>query len=400
MRTSRTRAGRRAALILTLGLAAAAGSATPGPALAKTLPTRAAAVSWGQNSFGELGNGTTTGAALYGGVSELGSGVAQVAAGSTHAVALKTDGTVWAWGDNSIGELGTGAFANQSTPIQVPGLTGVTQVAAGLTSSMALRSDGTVWQWGLIFDGPDCNYPTFWFSSTPVQTGLTDVTQIAAGAYFELALRSDGTVWALGCNNDGALGIGDAYYAPAWTKVPGLSNVIAISAGFDSGVALERRSPLTTLTAVLAWGEDAILDGDPRTPVQVDGIGAPQVAAVSAGRRYMLAVGTDGSVWSWGLDFADDTGVAQSSARPAELFGPGSGITQVSAGDDHALALRSDGTVLAWGDNPYGELGDGTIGGDSTPVQVSGLANATQVSAGNGVSLAIHQVVRLPLALG
>src|ERR1017187_5782766 len=135
---------------LASGLAATAVAAAPaadaqarasGPGI-----NRNAVVSWGSNNIGELGDGTFTSRSLYGGVSGLGSGIVQIAAGSSFGLALRSDGTVWAWGSNGAGQLGNGTVTSaQTTPVQVTGLSGVVAVAAGTDQSLALRSDGTVW---------------------------------------------------------------------------------------------------------------------------------------------------------------------------------------------------------------------------------------------------------------
>ena len=108
--------------------------------------------SWGLNTEGELGDGSTTSRWQFGDV-RAGNDVVQIAGGLDHALAVRSDGTVWAWGFNGHGELGDGTTTSRSTPVQVPGLTGITQVAAGSFFSLALRSDGTVWAWGANQNG-------------------------------------------------------------------------------------------------------------------------------------------------------------------------------------------------------------------------------------------------------
>ncbi|MGH3151971.1 MAG: RCC1 domain-containing protein [Streptosporangiaceae bacterium] len=393
----RARTACRAAVILTL---AAGLGAAPGTAWARVLPppTQSGAVSWGADNLGQLGNSGDSGTDLYGGVTGLGGGIAAVSAGYEHGLALKTDGTVWAWGGDQYGELGDGVAGSTSVPVQVPGLTGITQIGAGAGQNIALRSDGTVWQWG-GGDPAICNLAT---APQPVPEqvpGLTSITQIAAGSDFGLALRSDGTVWAWGCNNFGQLGVSmPGSMTPV--QVPGLSRVISIAAGAFSAAAIERRNLYTTMTTLLAWGAYGLPGTDQITPAQVQGIDAPEVARISAGAFFMVAVGSDGSVWTWGDNVSDDLGVGAPGTQPVEVFGPGSRITQVSAGWGYVLALRSDGTVLAWGRDTHGELGDGTISSDSLPVQVAGLTGITQVSAGDGFGLAVRKTQYLTLGVG
>src|SRR5579884_2980960 len=148
------------------------------------------------------------------------SGVVAMAAGGQHSLALKSDGTVWAWGYNYYGQLGTGntGSPSMSSPAQVSGLSGVIAIAAGQYHSLALKADGTVWAWGSNNDdqlgttasGSCYTYSSGPCSATPVQVPITNVVAIAAGQYHNLALRSDGTVWAWGYNSDGELGTGNA----------------------------------------------------------------------------------------------------------------------------------------------------------------------------------------------
>ena len=159
---------------------------------------------WGANSNGQLGNNSTTDSHVPVQVTGL-TGVTAVAEGNGNTVALKSDGTVWAWGANSNGQLGNNSTTDSHVPVQVTGLTGiVTAVAAGYSDTLALKSDGTVWAWGSNSHGQLGNNSTT-DSHVPVQvTGLTGVTAVAEGyATTTVALKSDGTVWAWGYNSEG-----------------------------------------------------------------------------------------------------------------------------------------------------------------------------------------------------
>jgi alpha-tubulin suppressor-like RCC1 family protein len=401
---------------LALGLAAGAAATSVAASAAVTAPargcchilTQSAAAGWGINGDGQLGNGTgNLDSAVnpnWTAVTGLTSGVVQISAGDASALALTSDGSVWAWGNN----LGNGASNPSDVPVQVPGLTGIAAVSAGSNVSVALRSDGTVWTWGGN-DGGDLGDGTTTASSTPVQvTGLTGVTQIAAGGAFVLALRSDGTVWAWGSNGSGELGNGTTFDSSVPVQVTGLSRVTAIAAGQYDSMAVATKGYVNMLSAVYEWGANEhgqIGDGTYRerpVPVQINGIGTQHVSGIAAGGEFSVVLGTDGSVWDWGVNNIGQLGDGSTANAivPVEAQGMGSGITQISAGENHVLALRSDGTVEAWGDNFCGELGNGTNDPavpNPTPVQVVGLGNVTAVSAGHYFSLAIHQVAFIQL---
>ncbi|MGD0242090.1 MAG: hypothetical protein ABSB59_17410 [Streptosporangiaceae bacterium] len=371
--------------VLILGLAGTALTGA-GTAQAGVIPVRQAVVTWG-------GSGSLTPAQLA-----SSAGVAEVSGGGLHILVLKSDGTVWAQGNNWGGQLGNGTTTASSTLIQVPGLTGVVQVSAGGLHSLALRSDGTVWEWGLW--GPGGNL-------SPAEVpGLTGVTKIAAGDGFSLALRSDGTVWAWGNNYAGQLGDGTTADSSTPVQVTGLSQVTSIAAGIDSALAI-RTQGITTVKTVWAWGDndegqlgDGTL-GNHLTPERVTGIMAPSVTGIAVGEKFAVALGSDGSIWAWGADDDGQLGNAPDASpvtRPVETTGMDSGITQVSAGLKHVLALESNGTVLAWGDNSAGELGTGSMASVTGKVLVPGLGGVSQVSAGGDFSLAVRpaQAVSLP----
>jgi len=170
---------------------------------------------WGYNSSGQLGDGTTTDSNIPVQVSSI-TNVKSVSAGGNHSLALKTDGTVWSWGYNWYGQLGDGTATYRETPVQVrtnttsPAtyLTGITSVTAGGSHSLAVKDDGTVWAWGnnnfgQLGDGGWAN------KTTPMQvSSLKNVSSVSAGDSYSLALKSDDTVWSWGDGYYGQLGVG------------------------------------------------------------------------------------------------------------------------------------------------------------------------------------------------
>lgn len=290
----------RAGVALTggTGPASAAGPAGAAPGL----------VSWGANGDGQLGTGDSRTGTLPRPVTGTHPAFVQAATGSDHSLAVADDGTVWAWGENADGQLGDGTEQPRPTPVRVVGLTGVKQVAAGVDYSLALRKDGTVWAWGdnrngRLGDGTteDRRLPV------PV-AGLTAVTRIAAGEAHSLALRG-GELWAWGRNDFGQVGDGTFSDAPRPVRV--------------------RRLPLG-------------------------------VTDVAGGTDFSIASSADGSVWTWGGNYAGQLGNGGTGTRPVPgLIAGLAGITQVAAGNAHAFALDDQGFLWAWGHNGGGELGVG-----------------------------------------
>ena len=201
--------------------------------------------------------------------------VIAIAAGGSHTLALKSDGTVWAWGDNGYGHLGDGTTTERYTPVQVSGLTGVIAISAGGYHSAALKSDGTVWAWGWNCEGQLGNGTTSDVNPFPVQvSGLTAVKAIAAGANYSKALKSDGTVWAWGAGYYGQLGDGTTVSKYTPVQVSGLTGVAAIGSGEYQFHSIALKSDGTVWT----WGYNyygQLGDGttiNKTAPTQVDGL--------------------------------------------------------------------------------------------------------------------------------
>ena len=328
--------------------------------------------------------------------------VIQVAAGDYHTVALKSDGTAWAWGYNNNGQLGDGTTTSRSTPVRVLGLSGVTAIAAGQYHTVALASDGTVWAWGNNVSG-QLGDGTTTQRTTPVQVRgpggigyLAGVTAIAGGGYHTVALGSDSTVWAWGNNYSGQLGDGTNTNRSTPVQVSGLTGVVtAIAAGYSHTVALKGDSK------VWAWGRNyngQLGDGTPTdrsTPVQVSGLTG--VTDIAAGDYHTVALkGGDGAVWTWGYNNNGQLGDGTTTQRrtPVQVRGYGgtgnlTGVTAIAGGGSHTVALKGGGTVWAWGSNAVGQLGDGTTTQRTTPVQVSTLSGVTAIAAGLSHTVAL-----------
>ena len=376
---------------------------------------------WGDNTYGELGNGTEgwgTASKVPTQTGDL-SGVQAISAGLVHGLALLEDGTVKGWGANGAGALGDGTIADRNSPVSVQGLTGVTAIAGGEGHSLALLDDGTVMAWGRndkgqlglgTISGPETCMSGLPCSTTPVQVkGLSGVIAIATAYDHNLALLDDGTVMAWGQNFWGELGTGttgpnkcgDGWLCnPTPTRVAGLSGVTAIATGHSQSLALLEDG------TVMAWGynDDGILGvgtssgpetcGEVKvactsTPMAVHGLS--EVTAIATGWIHNLALLEDGTVRAWGYNsngqLGDGTNVDRDTPVPVSGL---SGVTALGAGSYHSLALLEDGTVRAWGWNLMWTLGNNSVEDESrTPVPVTGLIGVTAIAGSNMNSYAL-----------
>ncbi|MDX6230749.1 MAG: hypothetical protein QOI76_4139 [Frankiales bacterium] len=346
--------------------------------------------SWGHNSRGELGIGSTANTAIAVPVPGL-TGVTAVAGGGNNGYARRFDGTVWAWGYNGFGEVGNGTTTDTALPVKVKGLTGVTAVAGGTYAGYALRSDGTVWAWGYNRHGELGNGATV-DSSLPVQvSGLTSVVAVGAGQNSAYAVRSDGSAWAWGWNDFGQLGDGTTTTRTTPVRLTGLPAVVAVAGGGETAYALAANG------TVWAWGYNNLGElGNGTTtaslsPLQVSGVTGATAIAASLETGYALA--GDGTEWSWGDNGNGQLGDGTTTDRPLPVKVTGlSGVTAIAAGGSQAgYALRFDGTVSAWGYNGQGQLGDATTTNHYSATPVNGLTGVVAIGGGNasGFGLAV-----------
>lgn len=326
---------------------------------------------WGLNDAGQIGDGTTSNSSSPAAVSGL-STVASIAPGGYHTCAALTDGTARCWGNNSDGTLGDGTQTDSSTPVTVSGLTGVTAVSSGTYHSCALKSDGTVWCWGDNEFGQIGNGTYTGNVLTPMQvTGVSGAIAVSAGGWHTCALTG-GTVLCWGLNDFGQLGSGSTNtLEPSPVTVSGLSAATAVSAGDSHSCALKSGQPR-------CWGYNAYgqlgngTTTDSNVPVLV---ALTQMTHVSAGYAHTCARRSpDGSLRCWGNnDFGElGDGTFNTSSTPVTVSGISGATSAGASGGLSSCALLSNGTGRCWGDNFYGQLGDGTTSGSTTPVMLLG----------------------------
>ena len=371
-------------------------------------------------------------------------------------LAVGSDGNAYAWGDNTYGQLGNGTTKPQTTPVMVkkpdtktypdrPTDFTYVQVSAGYQYSLALGSDGYVYAWGYNNYGQLGNNTTSGNDPNPVPVRVRDpanptdkskglkTTQVSAGGDHSLALGSDGYVYAWGNNYYGQLGnntSGDNAdsHVPVRVRDPanpddaskGLKTT-QVSAGYSHSLALgsdgyayawgtNYYGQLGNNTSNYNANPDPVRVRDPANPT--DKSKGLKTTQVSAGENHSLALGSDGYTYAWGRNYrgqlGNNTSNYNANPDPVRVRDPanpddaskGLKTTQISAGGNHSLALGSDGYAYAWGNNEYGQLGNNTSNYDANPapVRVRDPANpddaskglkTTQISAGEKHSLAI-----------
>jgi uncharacterized repeat protein (TIGR01451 family) len=337
---------------------------------------------WGQNDSGALGNGYQGQPIQQNRPIPVGnlSGITAVSSGGPHCLALKSDGTVWAWGSNNAGESGGSGFMSQ-TPAMASGLNNIVAVSAGRTHSLALGNDGRVWAWGTNSQG-ELGLGTADNNPHPapiVVPGLSEVAAIVAGSSFNVVVAKDGTVWSWGNNQNGQLGVpGPSSKSP--TRVSGVNDVKAVAVGSNHVLALK------TDGTVMGWGLNTSgqtgstnFGNVNPTPAMVNGL--TDVKAVAAGDTFSLALKSDGTIWAWGLNSESQLGNGANGSNPQptpSLVNDITSAASISAGSSHGLALLDDGTLRSWGSNYYGQLGNGTNLARNTPVQVTAVLLVSQ----------------------
>jgi alpha-tubulin suppressor-like RCC1 family protein len=325
---------------------------------------------WGWNRQGQLGDGSnndrTTPVIVSGGVTTW----KQVAQGELHTLALRTDGTLWAWGYNQNGQLGDGTTADKTTPVQVGTAKDWVYIAAGKSHSMAINKAGVMYGWGRNFNGQlgddsktDRLVPTRVATTTTTGTPAVTVTwtAVAAGATHTLARAMDGSLYVWGGNTKSQLGNGGTTDVQKPAKV-GTSTWASVAAGGTHSLGIRADGTLW------AWGDNSSGQlGVPTSNAAVTATAPTQVgtatnwSVIASGLAHSLAVRTDGTLYGWGANSNGQVGNGSTVnvGTPTQI---GTAITWVTveAGLQHSAALQKDNTVWLWGRNTEGQLGNGT----------------------------------------
>ena len=299
---------------------------------------------FGWNISGQLGINNTTNSLTPVTTFAGGNNWKQVSCGEYTTSAIKTDGSLWTWGEGGNGRLGTNNTTTRSTPVTTfAGGTNWKQVSGGNTHTAAIKTDGTLWSWGVNYAG-QLGINNTATRSTPVTTfaGGNNWKSVACGTDFTAAIKTDGSLWTWGSGGDGKLGINNT---------------------------ANRSIPVTTFAGGNDW------------------------KSVSAGGGYTAAIKTDGSLWVWGSNTDGRLGTNDTNTRttPVTTFAGGNNWKSVAVGDRHAAAIKTDGSLWTWGRNPFGQLGTN----DTTPNRSTPVTTFAGGTNWKSVSVAYSQIVAI-----
>ncbi len=362
--------------------------------------TAGAVKCWGRNTFGQLGDGTTTNRLVPTLVSGLGSGFKAVSGGAAHSCALSTAGRATCWGRNASGQLGIGG--NDPTDVLVPtdvyGLgSGVAAIRAGYEHTCARTDTGAAKCWGadwwgqLGIGGFDRSN---WFQPMDVVGAGNGVTAVAVGTVHSCLVTSAGAVKCWGKNDDGQIGDGSNTDRYVPTAVAGLS-----SGGVALGTGDNHTCVLTSAGGAKCWGQNIYGElgygetrDDPHPlPRDVSGLSGSAIT-IRSGDSHTCAVTAAGALECWGNNQYGRLGIGTTDWRnaPTVVTGMGMGTLAADTGSSHTCAIRNGGALQCWGGNSSAQVGDDSIIDRYTPVGVFGLASGVLgVAAGGGHSCAL-----------
>ena len=318
----------------------------------------------GENFSGQLGDGTNLD--KHSPVRILGANAEHISGGSEHSLITKQDGSVWAMGNNEYGQLGIGHEFDEESPTSISTLQDAHQISAGNSHSLFVTTDGSLWatgdnEFGQLGNG------NFNGSSIPVQILSSGVTQASAGGVHSLIIQTGGSLWAMGFNGFGQLG--DATDEDKTTPVKIMeTEVRKVAAGGLHSLILKEDGSLWAM----GNNEDGQLgDGtfqDQSTPIRIV---ESEVMDIAAGGHHSLYIKEDGSLWAMGNNEAGQIGDNTLQNQPEPVKVVESGVTQIAAGAEHSLFLKEDGSLWAMGENESGQFGEGSTLDNAAPILVT-----------------------------
>ncbi|SKC14091.1 RCC1 domain-containing protein [Dyadobacter psychrophilus] len=342
--------------------------------------------SWGENTSGQLGIGSNINQNIPVQVG-IASDWMSVSAGQDYTIAIKNNGTLWAWGANSAGQLGIGVSSDQNFPTQVGNDANWKIVSTGGLHVVAIRTDGSLWAWGSNIFGQVGDL-SFTNKQAPVRIGnASDWSTVLTGEGHSGAIKSDGSLWTWGRNNEGQLGNGPGSNSNQPRQVGNDNNWKSVVAGSVHTLGIKNNGTLW------GWGANAAgqlgtgLNLDMNTPQQIGS--STNWASVSSGLEHSLGIRKDGTLWVWGQNADGQLGNRTNTNLivPAKV-GNGSNWISVSGGAYHSLGIQSDGQAYVWGADNFGQLGLQSDVNQNSPISIF-VSRWSIISAGENFSIGI-----------
>lgn len=342
-------------------------------------PVQGELYAWGYNQDGVLGLGDTVKRSSPVQVGAL-TDWSKVTA-NFGCFGIKSDGTLWAWGSGANGELGLGNTVKRSSPVQVGALTDWYEAGGGVSFCVSTKKDNTLWSWGRNQYGQLGLGDTYNNRSSPVQVGaLTNWKTPSGGEGFAVCIKTDGTLWSWGRNSSGMLGQNDTISRSSPVQVGALTDWSKISTAEQVCIAIKSNG------ALWAWGYGAqgqlgqnnIITHS--SPVQI-GSATDWYSASVGGKGGVVAVKTNGTIWTWGRGASGRLGLNDTANRSSPTqVGALTNWSSASMAYNFCAAIKTDGSLWAWGYNTYGALGLGDTVSRSSPVQVGALTTWSRLA--------------------
>jgi alpha-tubulin suppressor-like RCC1 family protein len=342
------------------------------------------AFSWGAAAQGALGDGTTVSKSSPVDLSGKGNNWRQLSMGGAGGAGVKLDGTLWTWGAGTYGVLGSGSTASRSSP-QTTTLAGtdwkevsIAKGAWGVSSGAfcaAIKLDGVLYTWGNNSKGQLGSGTTTNRSSPVSITAINSWNHIACGVDHTIAVTSSGELYSWGSGAAGALGSGSTASRSSPATVAGGGNDwIKVSAGSGMSAAIKSDGTLWTWGSTGSFG--ALGDGlnIDRSSPGTTAVGGTTWERVSCGGSATSAIKIDGTLWTWGLGSSGQLGTGSTASRssPGTVAGGGTNWKDVAASGSHMAAVKADGSIWTWGANGTGQLGTGNTTSRSSPGTIQG----------------------------